>query len=147
MKCESEQLQFLYEYWNDKRGSRRTPARADIDPLDFAELLPCILMYDVLREPLDFRMRLFGTRLVSVSGRELTGKMLDEIFPSDAENKFRNELTNICETFEPSLACYDGRWMSKDFVSYERLILPLSEDDTEVNILLGCVIYSNTVEN
>lgn len=147
MKCENERLQFLYDYWNDKKYARKAPARCDIDPLDFVEILPNILMYDVLREPLDFRMRLFGTRLVSVSGRELTGKMLSEIFPNDAEGKFRKELTEICETFEPSLACYDGRWMSKDFVSYERLILPLSEDNIDVNILLGCVIYDKISED
>ena len=142
MKCKSDNLQFLYEYWNAKKGSRRAPARSDIDPLDFAKILPCILMYDVLRDPLDFRMRLYGTHLVNVSGHEFTGKMLNEIFPDDVEFKFRKELTNICETFEPSLACYDGKWLNKDYVSYERLMLPLSEDDEDVNILLGCVIYS-----
>ena len=142
MKCKSDNLQSLYDYWNDKRGSRKAPARSDIDPLDFVKLLPCILMYDVLRDPLDFRMRLFGTRLVSVSDQDFTGKMLNQIFPNDVQATFRKELTDICETFEPSVACYDGKWMSKDFVSYERLILPLSEDDKEVNILLGCVIYS-----
>ena len=44
----------LHEYWTRKRGDRRMPTRADLDPLDMIPLLPNLFLVNVRPRPLDF---------------------------------------------------------------------------------------------
>jgi hypothetical protein len=57
-------LRRLYSYWSDRRGARLAPSRHDIDPMDFRYLRGNIMIVDVLRDPLRFRVRLHGTEMV-----------------------------------------------------------------------------------
>jgi hypothetical protein len=49
------------DYWEQKRGARFAPARADIEPLDMVQALQRIMLADVTYDPLEFRYRLSGT--------------------------------------------------------------------------------------
>ena len=66
----------LFAYWASLRAAGRLPARRDIDPARFKRHLPTVSLIDVAREPLDFHMRLAGTGLYGVYGREITGRSL-----------------------------------------------------------------------
>lgn len=68
----------VYDYWREKRGARKLPARADLEPGDLRELLPDIVLVDVLPEPPFFRYRLAGTRHVAARGYDPTGQAVDE---------------------------------------------------------------------
>ena len=73
-------LRRLYEYWSGKRGDRRFPSRADIDPVDMVFALGNVILAEVLPEtPPRFRIRLHGSALAQFVGYDLTGKMLDEM--------------------------------------------------------------------
>ena len=55
-------LQQLYDYWSVKRGERKMPSRADIDPLDMTFVMGNVILVDVIAgEPPGFRIRLHGT--------------------------------------------------------------------------------------
>src|SRR5215467_3438721 len=71
-------LQRLYQYWLEKKGQRRFPTRRDIDPVDFPYVLGHVILVDVLRDPLRFRVRVHVTEMVAKSCYDLTGKFLDE---------------------------------------------------------------------
>ena len=71
-------LRRLLAYWLGKRGPRRAPARADIDPLEIASLLPHVMLIDVEHAPLRFRYSLVGTEVVRNLGADMTGRYLDE---------------------------------------------------------------------
>ncbi len=141
MHFKNEGHQFLYDYWLAKKGDRKAPSRKDIDPIDFFHLLPTILMYDVLRDPLDFKMRLHGTLLVKIAGEDYTGMMFKDIFRSDKIDILRAECEDVCNNITPAYSEYDGSWMNKDYVQYDRLLLPLSSDGNTVDIILGCVLF------
>jgi hypothetical protein len=64
---EARVLEF-HRYWLARRGERRFPARADIEPTDIPHLLSGILLLDVHYEPLDFEYRLIGGDIVARSG-------------------------------------------------------------------------------
>lgn len=68
----------LFDYWREKRGSRKMPARADIEPTDIPELLSEIGLVDVLPHPPHLRYRLAGTRQVAARGYDPTGKPVAE---------------------------------------------------------------------
>src|SRR5438445_5428741 len=69
----------MYEYWRARRHGRDFPGRSDIDPLDFTFALGNIELIDVLRDPLQFRYRLFGVNIAMRDGYDLTGKTVDDI--------------------------------------------------------------------
>src|SRR5580700_3120032 len=66
----------IFAYWASLRSAGRLPGRADIHPADFKRHLPTISLTDVRRDPRDYRMRLAGTGLYGVYGREITGQAL-----------------------------------------------------------------------
>src|SRR5476649_1986573 len=61
-------VQEFYRYWLARRGHRRFPSRADIEPTDIPHLLSGIVLLDVYYEPLDFEYRLIGGDVVKRSG-------------------------------------------------------------------------------
>src|SRR5215471_13459596 len=72
-------LKRLFAYWCAAKRGRRMPARRDLDPLDFPYALGYVMLVDVLREPLRFRVRLHGTEITRRVFYDLTGKLLDDI--------------------------------------------------------------------
>ncbi len=71
----SPRVRRIYEYWDAVRGNRAMPARRDIDPLSIPrDLLPGIVLTEVLREPPWLRYRLVGTAQVALRGSDPTGQ-------------------------------------------------------------------------
>ena len=55
------QLRQLYSYWSERRGTRRYPRRADLDPIGLRFILGNVILVDVIGgEPPRFRIRLHG---------------------------------------------------------------------------------------
>ena len=133
-------LQRFFSYWLGRKGSRRFPARRDIDPLDFSYLLPDIMLVDVLREPLRFRVRVHGTEMVRRSHYDLTRKQLDELPVTDYRNYVLNRCTQLVETGEPTLVHHD-RLLDGRRHRYEAVWLPLSDDGARITQLICGLIY------
>lgn len=70
----SERIQRAYAYWDGKRAGRAMPARADINPAEIQDLLPYVVLTEVLKAPPYLRYRLVGTRQVQIRGMDPTGK-------------------------------------------------------------------------
>src|SRR5512147_2411273 len=84
----SPRIHRLYSYWQSQRERRGQglPQRADIAPDQIRDLLPNIMIVDVERDPLRFRYRLVGTRVVEYNDLEFTGRYLGEIgWPEERE--------------------------------------------------------------
>jgi hypothetical protein len=77
----SPRIRRLHAYWQRQRDERngRLPKRGDIAPEEIKDLLPNIMIVDVEHDPLRFRYRLVGTRVVEYNGFEFTGRYLGEI--------------------------------------------------------------------
>jgi hypothetical protein len=136
-------LQQLYDYWSTKRGARKMPSRADIDPLDMTFIMGNVILVDVIAgTPLGFRIRLHGTNLVERVHYELTGKMLDDLPQVQFRDLTRKNFTKVAKTAEPLRALND-RVLDDQLARYETVILPLSGDDTRVDMLLCGMIYDD----
>jgi hypothetical protein len=136
-------LQQLYDYWSAKRGDRKMPSRADIDPLDMTFIIGNVILVDVIAgTPLGFRIRLHGTNLVERVHYELTGRMLDDLPQVQFRNLTRKSFTKVAKTAEPLRALND-RVLDDQMRRYETVILPLSGDDTRVDMLLCGMIYDD----
>ena len=133
-------LRRLYEYWLAKKGQRRLPSRRDIDPVDFPYVLGHVILFDVLRDPLRFRVRVHGTEMVAKAGYDLTGKFLDALPITD----YRRYVLARCESLVrdgESLLVWHDRTLNGKARRYEALWLPLSADGQRVTMLLAAMIY------
>lgn len=70
----STRVKRAYAYWDTLRRDRVMPARGDIDPLQIPDLLPFVVLTEVLPEAPWLRYRLVGTRQVQMRGHDPTGK-------------------------------------------------------------------------
>ena len=143
---DNPRLRRLYEYWCDRRGDRRFPARADIDPLDLAFILGNLILIDVVEgDPPGFFIRLHGTNLAQRAGYELTGRMLNELPISEFRQLAMETFAYVAQNGEPFRGSRD-RILGEQPRQYETLILPLSNDGERVNMLLAGLIYADERE-
>jgi hypothetical protein len=141
-------LERLHEYWLSKRGDRRFPSRADLDPLDMAFIVGNICLVDVIaRDPLGFRTRLMRTNVVQAlgvreSGRiiDRTGKTFDEVPPTEFRALARRSFETVASSGDVMHACRDQILDGKHY-QYETLILPLSTDGIDVDMLLVGFVF------
>src|SRR3954469_17894074 len=133
-------LQKLYAYWTGVRGTRRLPARRDLDPLDFAYMLGHVMLIDVLRDPLRFRVRLHGSEMTMRARYDLTGKFLDDMPPGTFRGYVIERCRGLVEHAQPVRAEQD-RTIDGRIHRYEALWLPLSDDGSTVSMLMLGLVY------
>jgi len=128
----------LFAYWASLRQGGRIPGRADIRPEDFKRLLPTVSLIDVVDGPRrDYRLRLAGTGLYSVYGREITGRALSDVYGAKAADYWRDELDKVVEEGRPGVGCHSLSWRGAGHMSLLWLRLPLATDGRNVDMILG----------
>jgi hypothetical protein len=133
-------LRRLYAYWDDRRGTREFPARADIDPLDMPFALGNISLIDVLYEPLRFRYRLHGSSIAERVGIDMTGRFTDDIPEPDRRSFVEENFRTVVTTRLP-LASNGRRVLDHREWNFDSIILPLGQPDGTIDMLLLCVEY------
>lgn len=127
----------LYQLWQTKRGGRLMPSRSDFDPSEFRKLLPTIQLYDVGRVEGTYKVRLVGSALVELAGRNNTGKPPGYGLPESDARSIVEILNVVVRRRAPLFGRGHVHWISgKGYRKYEGCVLPLSDDDTSVNIIL-----------
>lgn len=131
--------QYGYDYWKRKRGQRRMPRRADIDPCEIVKILPHVFLLDVRQAPLDFRYRLIGTKMDEHMNDRYTGIWMSEIPHQAAPSRIWANCRQVALEGAPLSGDtpYVGR--NKEFLSTEDLIMPLSDDGKTVDMLFVTV--------
>jgi hypothetical protein len=127
----------IFAYWASCRRGAQLPARASIHPAHFKRHLPTISLIDVFGEPRDYRLRLAGTGLYSVYGREITGRTLSEVYNSAAADYWRAELDKVVEQRRPGVGVHNFDWRGAGHLSVLWLRLPLASDGVNVDMILG----------
>lgn len=127
----------LFTYWASLRQGSRLPSRSDIHPREFKRLLPTVSLIDVQRDPLDFRLRLAGTGLYGVYGREITGRTLSDVYNSAAAEYWRSELSKVVESRRPAAGVHSLAWRGASHTSILWLRLPLAGNGRDVDMILG----------
>ncbi len=135
LSTDDDAIQRLYAYWNAKRGSRRWPARRDIDPLDFGYILGWIILADVTYDPLRFYIRLYGSEIARRAGFDVTGTYLDEHPQPEFRGYVEKAWRDTVERREMTHGFFD-RWVDDRRLRFETLRLPLSSDGETIDMLL-----------
>src|SRR4051812_6875209 len=132
----------LFAYWASLKAGPRLPGRRNLDPGDIKRLLPTVSLIDVIPDSpktglIDYRIRLAGTGLYGVYGREITGKRLSEVYNSAAADYWRSELGQVVRERRPAVGAHNLGWRGASHLSILWLRLPLASNGAEVDMILG----------
>jgi hypothetical protein len=115
----------VFNYWNQQRGDRPAPERADIDPVAIRHALGdiFILAADFVEEQ---RFRLAGTRVCVLFGRELKGETFGSLWDEPSRRLIVNLLHVARDENTGAVAGVIGHAADGAAIDLELLILPLA---------------------
>lgn len=123
----------LYNYWLSLRNGRKMPSRSDIQIEQLKGYLPSIMLFDFDNNNDAFIFRLIGTYCVDLYG-EQTGKSVNDF----AEHEPAIERLLWCvQNQKPYYAIKNLGNIDKKYINTSFIVLPLSEDDKNVNKILA----------
>jgi hypothetical protein len=137
-----EGIRRFFQYWLDKRGERKYPARADLDPLDFAYVLGDVVIVEARpastgsRWPWAFRYRLVGTKIVERDGYDLTGRTVDDLPEPEYRERVRATWLEVCQTGRPAHRVRD-LLLDRRMRRYEVVVLPLASNGEDIDMLIS----------
>ena len=126
----------LYDYWCRCAGARHLPARGDIDPSAFRNLLPFVCLIDIDLGVNDAIVRLAGTRIRDIYGFEITGKTLGDFQWGDKAEYWQAAYNRVIRRRAPLQGAVKGPVVNRDHITLFWLRLPLSDDGERVNKIL-----------
>lgn len=136
-------LRRLLGYWQGKRGGRAFPRRADIDALDLGFMLERIALTEVHESDAPgssrrYRLRVVGSWWGHIAGVELTGTWLSDWPQANLRKLTIDTYEELIAARRPLCAVRDA-WVDQKRLSYEIMLLPLSEDDTRISMIMTAI--------
>lgn len=136
----SPRIHRLHEYWQHQCKDGKLPRRSHIAPEQIRDLLPNIMIVEVEHNPMRFRYRLVGTRVVEYNGVEFTGRYLGEIgWPE--EHDLIDGYAFVVSSRRPFFGLLDWGLVTGALGRCEFARLPLSEDGELVTQILAMEDY------
>lgn len=115
----------LFDYWNERRGERLAPERADIEPSAIRRVLGDTFVLEVSENHL---FRLAGTRLCALFGRELKAESFTRLWQRTGQTAIRELIAVVTEEKIGVVASATGATADDTLapVQLEMLLLPLA---------------------
>jgi hypothetical protein len=128
----------LFEYWNQRRGNRPAPDRADIDPAAIRRLLgdTFILCFN---EKDGHPFRIAGTRVCAAFGRELKSERFLDLWALGSRGPVRDLLNVVGHEAVGAVASARGSSAVKAEHEVELLVLPLAHRGRNDGRILGAI--------
>ncbi|HEY1836196.1 MAG TPA: PAS domain-containing protein [Rhizomicrobium sp.] len=143
-KLDHPTLAFLRDYWEQKRGTRAMPSRADIKPSELREHLSWVIVMEVLPGMADFRYKLIGTLVSQYWLRDSTGKTVSEAFSEESPGAAKGVLAMFrkCARDKAIVRSWGSAgWIEGGFEDFDCIVLPLSDDGENVNQILHAFVF------
>jgi hypothetical protein len=134
-------LEPVFRYWDNKRGGRRMPRRADIEPAELIPFLPALMIVDVVADDRRYVYRLVGTREVEARHRDPTGRPVGEAFIGSSREKVLANYDRVQLTGRPHIDIGTVITTQDRLDNSHVIFLPLSEDDQTVTQILVYTVF------
>nr|WP_119167071.1 PAS domain-containing protein [Algihabitans albus] len=132
----SDRLLRLYAYWKGKCSKRGFPSRQSIDVLELGFVLGNMHLFDVERDPLDFRFRVHAGKGVDYVGRDMTGRRVSDYEDEDYGRVVHDFYASVISHEQPRAITEQGLMTETRLLKWEGMALPLSDDDRTITGLL-----------
>ncbi|MGB8603083.1 MAG: PAS domain-containing protein [Rhizomicrobium sp.] len=136
----------MLSIWLAAKGARPAPRRQDITLAMVRGLSQWLWRVDPVRGWQDFHFRMAGDRIEQFYGRRFSGLYLSELYPATSPPDFissvQNSFTQCMKQRAPQLVGpYTSEYPGKEHWEIEVLILPLSENGTDISSMIGTMEY------
>lgn len=129
----------LHAYWDRLRAGRAAPERSDLDPGAIRTLLGDVFLLEIGGKD-RHAVRLAGTRICTLLGRELKERPFAELFaPADWQDLYAL-VDGVAETSTPAVASVTGETHDGRLIDFEMLLLPLRHRGRTQIRLLGSLV-------
>jgi hypothetical protein len=129
----------LFDYWNERRGARLLPRREDIEP----EAIRCVLADTFILSfapTVGHPIRVAGTRVCALFGREIKGEAFLDVFSTDARGEVSNLISVIADESVGVVGSASEQFSDAHTLRFEFLLLPLSLHGAGIARLLGALV-------
>lgn len=116
--------QELFSYWNQVRGTRMEPERAELNPDSIRGVLANTFILEV-DERFDFPMRIAGTRLAALFTKDIKNQDFISLWDDAAKASIRELLASVLDDRSPALAGAIAAPPGFPPLELELLLLPL----------------------
>ena len=134
----------MFDYWRGKFVGAIPPPRAAIDPLEIpTDILPWLILYAVhwRADQPHFQFRLVGTGVVQRYDRDSTGKYFEDVYDSATLSRQIAAFSEVALNCRPAYAQLQLPVPGRDFIPYERLLLPLAGEDGRVEAIMAVMAF------
>jgi len=108
-----------------------------------AAMLPHSLLMDVDLASRNVRFRVVGTSIAENFGRDITGKDLSEVVGGSYFDFIHSLFMLTCERRIPVFSYSQFRWDEGRMLRASRLMMPLSRDGTNADMVLGVQLFEH----
>jgi hypothetical protein len=132
-------FQRLAEYLASKAPPGKLPGRQHIDPLEIPDLLPYVMLIDVMAQqvgPPRYRLRLVGTEVVKIQGSDNTGRYVEDVLTATEGEAIRSGYDEILRSHQAEYHSGVVATPGREHVAYERIAFPLAADGEHVSMLI-----------
>jgi hypothetical protein len=126
----------LYAYWDRLRAGRTAPERSDLEPGSIRTLLGDVFLLELGGNDRHV-VRLAGTRICSLLGREWRGRSFSEPFAAEDLPELHALLDGATDSAVPAVASLAGETIDGRRLDLEMLVLPLRHRGRTNTRLLG----------
>lgn len=126
----------LYEYWNRVRGERSAPERSEMKPDAIGKILGDVVILETGAAG-TYNVRLAGTQICTLLGRELRGRSFIEPFAAEEQAEIQSLLDSVSRSTAPVLAGVIGETEDRRMLGLELLLLPLRHHGRTDTRLIG----------
>src|SRR5690242_10747713 len=140
-RVESPALLAIARHWHAVRANGRIPGWSDLEPSAIAAHLTRLWSFKYDRHSGEFTARLAGNRIMVATGHSFRGTTLKELHPPHIYDRSKAELTRVV-TGPMIYRCRGPLFRAGGHtVDGERIVLPLAEDGSRGDGLLGASEY------
>jgi PAS domain len=129
----------LADYLASKAPPGKLPGRQHVEPTEIPDLLPWLMLVEVIAqadvEPY-YRIRLVGTEVVGIQGRDGTGKYVEEVLNKTEAATITQGYGEIVGSQVPGYRQGMVATVGREHVSYRRIAFRLTRDGEGVNMLM-----------
>ena len=133
----------LYAYWQERRGNRPAPERADIAPGPIRHLLADVFIL-ALDRGAGHPFRLAGARICALFGRELKGERFIELWAAASQPIVSDLVAIVADEQVGTVAGVTGQMTNGDAIELELLLLPLAATRPNLARTIGVLVPLKT---
>ena len=138
-----KRLRALAASYAEWASGKPMAARSDIVPRKIPRLLPYILLFDRITQHgrASFRTRLCGSEITDMLRFDATGESFGANPPAgDITSRIAQTLNTVIAVRGPVRVAGNLQLTGREFVRFEAIFFPLSDDGIVIDKILGCVV-------